>query len=186
MDGLAADAKEKLGNLFATTPAGSAAPPRLPPLPVQRPQHEEANHETSVHSPTVVASEPDKKGFEAGLGLSGQQLLDLITRLTSKDSDGEKPRTKEAETIKLNDMPAPEAYRHWRNHVRDEVKSCSDEPDEAWIWLNEVFDNKTPRDQLEEKLQDPGKFITLDTKLSAALTRSAKGDLATKIPQLQR
>ena len=45
----------------------------------------------------------------------------------------------------------------------------------------EVFDNKTPRDQLEEKLQDPAKFITLDTKLSAALTRSAKGDLATKI-----
>ena len=34
---------------------------------------------------------------------------------------------------------------------------------------------------MEEKLQDPGKFITLDTKLSAALTRSAKGDLATKI-----
>ena len=38
-----------------------------------------------------------------------------------------------------------------------------------------------PREKLEEKLQDPGKFITLDTKLSAALTRSAKGDLATKI-----
>ena len=34
---------------------------------------------------------------------------------------------------------------------------------------------------MEENLQDPGKFITLDTKLSAALTRSAKGDLATKI-----
>jgi hypothetical protein len=45
-------------------------------------------------------------------------------------------------------MHAPEAYRHWRNHVRDEVKSCSDKPDEAWIWLNEVFDNKTPREKL--------------------------------------
>ena len=65
----------------------------------------------------VCLAQPDKKGFETGLGLSGQQLLDPITRLTSKDSDGEKPRTKEAETIKLNDMPAPEAYRHWRNHV---------------------------------------------------------------------
>ena len=127
-------------------------------------------------------SEPEKlKGADIAGGLSGQQLLDLITRLTSKDSDGEKPRTKEAETNKLNDMPAPEAYRHWRKHVRDEVKSCSDKPDEAWIWLNEVFDNKTPREKLEEKLQDPGKFITLDTKLSAALTRPAKGDLATKI-----
>ena len=61
------------------------------------------------------------------------------------------------------------------------MKSCSNKPDEAWLWLNEVFDNKTPREKLEEKLQEPGKFITLDTKLSAALTRSAKGDLATKI-----
>ena len=34
---------------------------------------------------------------------------------------------------------------------------------------------------MEEKLQDPGKFITLDAKLSAALTCSAKGDLETKI-----
>ena len=111
--------------------------------------------------------------------------MELITRLTSKEGDGEKPRTKEAEPIKLNDMPAPEMYRQWRNHVRDEVKSRSDKPDEAWTWLNEVFDTKTPRVELEKKLQEPGKFITLDTKLSAALTRSAKGDLATRI-QLQR
>ena len=40
---------------------------------------------------------------------------------------------------------------------------------------------KSPRVELEKKLQEPGKFITLDTKLSAAFTRSAKGDLATKI-----
>ena len=78
-------------------------------------------------------------------------------------------------------MPAPETYRQWRNHVRDEVKSCSDKPDEAWSWLNEVFDTKAPRVELEKRLQEPEKFITLDTKLSAALTRSAKGDLATKI-----
>ena len=81
----------------------------------------------------------------------------------------------------LNDMPAPRAYRQRRNHARDEVKSCSDKPDEAWAWLNEVFDTKTPRVELEKKLQEPGKFITLDTKLSVALTCSAKGDLATKI-----
>ena len=40
MDSLAADAKERLSNLFDTTPAGSAAPPKLPPLPVQRPPNE--------------------------------------------------------------------------------------------------------------------------------------------------
>ena len=31
-------------------------------------------------------------------------------------------KTKEAEVIKLNNMPAPESYRNWTNHVRDEVK----------------------------------------------------------------
>ena len=173
---LAADARGKLHSLFTTaTPAGSTAPPQLPPLLVQRQPHENVNQEPSVRSPVIAASEPDKlKTADVGAGLSGQQLLDLISRLTSKDLDGEKLRTKEAETIKLNDMPAPEAYLHCRNHVRDEVKSCSDKPDEAWIWLNEVLDNKTPREKLEEKLRDPGKFITLETKLSAALTRSAK------------
>ena len=171
MTDLAADAREKLHSLFSTTPAGSAAPPKLPNFHVQRQHGDNANQEPSVHSRTIAASEPEKlKGTDVVGGLSGQQLLDFITRLTSKDSEGEKPRAKEAETIKLHDMPAPEAYRQCRNHVRDEVKSCSDKPDEAWIWLSEVFDNKTPQEKLEEKLQDPGKFITLDTKLSAALT----------------
>ena len=146
MTDLAADAKEKLHNLFSTTPAGSAAPPKLPNLPVQRQHDDNANQEPSVRSPTIAASEPDKlKGADVVSGLSGQQLLDLTTRLTSKDSDGEKTRTKEAETIKLNDMPCPEAYRHWRNHVRDEVKSCSDKPDEAWIWPNESMKSLTTR-----------------------------------------
>ena len=99
-------------------------------------QQDTAQREPSVRSPTIAVSETDKlKTADLGAGLSG--------RLTSKDAGGEKPRPKQAETIKLNDMPAPEAYRHWRNHVRDEVKSCSDKPDEAWIRLNEVFDNKT-------------------------------------------
>ena len=119
MADLAADAKEKLHNLFSSTPAGSTAPPELPNWPVQIQNDENANQEPSVRSPTIAASEPDKlKGADVVGGLSGQQLLDLITRLTSKDWDGEKPGTKEAETIKLNDMPAPEANRHWRNHVR--------------------------------------------------------------------
>ena len=179
---LAPEAREILHSVFSTIPAGSTAPPQLPPLPAQGHQQDTAQREPSVRSPAIAVSETDKlKTADVGAGLSGQQLLDLITRLTSKDAGGEKPRPKEAETIKLNDMPAPEAYCHWRNHVRDEVKSCSDQPDEAWIWLNEVFDNKTWQEKLEEKLQEPGKFITLDTKLSAALNHSTKGGLAIKI-----
>ena len=44
-----------------------------------------------------------------------------------------------------------------------------------------VYYQSCTREKLEEKLQDPGKFLTLDTKLSAVLTRSAGGDLATRI-----
>ena len=47
--------------------------------------------------------------------------------------------------------------------------------------MNEVFDTNTSRIELEKKFQEPGKFITLDTKLPAALARSAKGNLTTKI-----
>ena len=64
--------------------------------------------------------------------------------------------------------------------MRDEVKSCYDRPDEAWAWLKAVYDQSCTREKLEEKLQDPRKFLILDTKLSAALTRSAGGDLATR------
>ena len=55
-------------------------------------------------------------------------------------------------------MPAPEAYRNLGNSgiMFVMVKSCSDKPDEAWTWLNEVFDTKTPRVELEKKLQEPG------------------------------
>ena len=108
------------------------------------------------------------------------ELIELVKALTQRE-EKDKPKTKEAELIKLNNMPAPESYRTWKNHVRDEVKSCSDRPDEAWLWLNEVYDQERAREELEKKLQDPGKFLTLDTKLSAALTRSAGGDLATRI-----
>jgi hypothetical protein len=108
------------------------------------------------------------------------ELIELVKALAQMD-EKDKPKTKEAEVIKLNNMPAPESYRTWKHHVRDEVKSCSDRPDEAWLWLNEVYDQTCTRGELEKKLQDPGKFLTLDTQLSAALTHSAGGDLATRI-----
>ena len=130
--------------------------------------------------PPNVPEKPNKGGLDEG-GLTSDALLELVKTLTKReDSDG-KPKIKEAETIKLHDMPIPETYRSWKNHVRDEVKACSDKPDEAWEWLSEVYDKKLDRKQLEAKLQEPGKFVTLDTKLSSALTRSAKGDLGTRI-----
>ena len=103
--------------------------------------------------------------------MGASDLIELVKALTQRD-EKDKPKTKEAEVIKLNNMPAPESYGNWKNHVRDEVKSCSDRPDEARAWLSEVYDQSCTGEKLEQKLQDPGKFLTLDTKLSAALTRS--------------
>ena len=135
----------------------------------------------SVVGDAAVVPEKPNKGVAAEAGLSSEHLLELVKALTKReDSDG-KPKIKEAETIKLHDMPTPETYRSWKNHVRDEVKACSDKPDEAWEWLNEVYDKRLDRKELEARLQNPGKFITLDTKLSSALTRAAKGDLGTRI-----
>ena len=84
--------------------------------------------------------------------MGASDLIELVKALTQRD-EKDKPKTKEAEVIKLNKMPAPESYRNWKNHVRDEVKSCSDRPDEAWAWLNEVYDQSCTREKLEENLQ---------------------------------
>ena len=172
---MAQEAKEKLDKLLKTgdleRPAAGDGKPLLPmgsgfytpTEPVKTPPND---------SPKSVGKQQQMMG--------ATDLIELVKALTSRD-EKDKPKTKEAEVIKLNNMPAPESYRNWKNHVRDEVKSCSDRPDEAWAWLNEVYDQSISREELEKRLQDPGKFLTLDTKLSAALTRSAGGDLATRI-----
>ena len=173
-DVLAQEAKARLDELLKVgaplDPAVGNDKPHLPTLsgfmtptePVKTPPHD---------SPKSVGKQQQVMG--------ASDLIELVKALTQRD-EKDKPKTKDAAVIKLNNMPAPESYRNWKNHVRDEVKSCSDRPDGAWAWLNEVYDQSCTREQLEKKLQDPGKFLTLDTKLSAALTRSA-GDLATRI-----
>ena len=80
-------------------------------------------------------------------------------------------------------MPAPESYRTWKNHVRDEVKSCSDRPDEAWLWLNEVYDQECAREQLEKKLQEAEEASkSKHEKFVAAF--AANDDAAASIKQL--
>ena len=174
---LGQEAKAKLGSLLKKgTEAEPAAGDGKPRLPMQS---------SGFLTPTEPVKTPPNDSPKS-VGKQQQQLMgasdliELVKALAQRD-EKDMPKTKEAEVIKLNNMPAPESYRNWKNHVRDEVKSCSDRPDEAWAWLNDVYDQSCTRQELEDKLQDPGKFLTLDTKLSAALTRSAGGDLATRI-----
>ena len=179
---LAQEAKAKLENMLKTSnQAEPAAGDGKPKLPARSPGFfTPTEHVPSEPAKTPPNESPKNAKPHQQQIMGTSDLIELVKALTSRD-EKDKPKTEEAEVIKLNNMPAPESYRNWKNHVRDEVKSCSDRPDEAWAWLNDVYDQTCTRQELEAKLQDPGKFLTLDTKLSAALTRSAGGDLATRI-----
>ena len=78
-----------------------------------------------------------------------------------KPSDEEKPEVKEAESIKLPEFPKPETYRSWKTATREAIRAASDQPDEVFKWVLEVYDKTT--------------------KLLAALTKIAKGELARQV-----
>ena len=109
------------------------------------------------------------------------QLLKSLNKLLEDKGSDSKSKVKEAEHIKLPEQPTPETYRHWKNAVREEIRAASDRPDKAWEWIREVYDKDVKPAEKMKKLQDPGEFGTLDTKLLAAHTRSAKGDLGQRI-----
>ena len=102
--------------------------------------------------------------------------------MIKKPDDDDKPKAKEAETVKLPDFPNPETYRSWKITVREAVRAASDKPDEAFKWVQEVYE----RSATMELLRETGKFLTLDTKILSALSRVGKGDLARQIIKLQR
>ena len=186
---IAAEASARLSGLFGPNvpaatvtgdaPAGATAPIK-PVLPVHGGTGLDSGKTPAhmFHSPAPSIREPHKPASSGAI--TSEQVIELVKSLTQRDSD-EEPKVKEADHIKLNDMPTPETYRQWKHHVRDEIKSCSDKPDAAWDWLMEVYNTIDERSVLEDRLSSPGKFTTLDTKLAAALTRSAKGDLANRI-----
>ena len=79
--------------------------------------------------------------------------------------------------MKLPDFPSPETYRSWKISVRQAVRAASDKPDEAFKWVQEVYERSTDI----ELLRDTRKFLTLDTKILSALSRVAKGELSRQI-----
>ena len=115
---LAQEAKAKLESMLKTSnEAEPAAGDGKPKLPVRSP---------GFFTPTEPAKTPlnespksVKQQQQQIMGTS--DLIELVKALTSRD-EKDTPKTKEAEVIKLNNMPAPESYRNWKNHVRDEVK----------------------------------------------------------------
>ena len=101
----------------------------------------------------------------------------VLEALTSKSNEPERPKVKEAESIRLPDFPSPETYRSWKISMRETVRAASDQPDEAFKWLLEVY----TKEATLESLRATGKFLTLDTKLLAALSKIVKGELGRRI-----
>ena len=128
-------------------------------------------------APTGTPGGPAATG--ADLIAQTQQALLEAAKLLKGDKSGEddKPKVKEAETIRLPDFPNPETYRAWKTATREAVRAASDRPDEAFSWILEVYSKNADHD----KLREPGKFLTLDTKILAALTKVAKGELSRQV-----
>ena len=104
-------------------------------------------------------------------------LVSALKAAIGKKDDDDKPRVKEAETIRLPGFPNPESYRSWKISVREAVRAASDRPDEAFNWVQEVYEKSATI----ESLRHTGKFITLDTKILNALSVVAKGELNRQI-----
>ncbi|CAE7507155.1 CPK12, partial [Symbiodinium sp. CCMP2456] len=94
-------------------------------------------------------------------------LVEALKSAIQKPGDDDKPKAKEAETVKLPDFPNPETYRSWKITVREAVRAASDRPDEAFKWVQEVYTKEADLD----KLRETGKFLTLDTKILSSLSR---------------
>ena len=106
------------------------------------------------------------------------EVLEAAKLLKGETGAGEeKPKVKEAESTKLHDFPNPETYRSWKISTREALRAARNRPDEAFDWIPAVYD----RHAGHGSLRDPGKFVTLDTKLLAALTKVAKGELGRQI-----
>ena len=106
-------------------------------------------------------------------------LLEGFKGAKSKDQD--KPKAKEADKTDLPECPSPDRCRAWRAAVREAIRSASDDPDAAFAWVLEVYAVREDKAKVCSELADTGKFRTLDTKLLAALTKVAKGELAQQI-----
>ena len=163
------------GAATTATPAGPQAPTQAPGTPV--PPTGLGGGVSGLAAPMGTPASPAATGVD--LIAQTQQALLEAAKLLKGDKSGEddKPKVKEAENIRLPDFPNPETYRAWKTATREAVRAASDRPDEAFSWILEVY----AKDADHDKLREPGKFLTLDTKILAALTKVAKGELSRQV-----
>ena len=145
---------------------------------LQEPQQQKAKASGVAAPPVADPGTPTSEVLNTGLLETQMAILSRLRDLKhdSKEDSG-RPKVKEAETINLPEFPNPESSRSWKTATREAVRAASDSPDEAFKWILEACD----KDANHESLRDPGKFLTLDTKLLAGLTKVARGELSREI-----
>jgi hypothetical protein len=81
-------------------------------------------------------------------------------------------KVKEAETLKISNLPDAVGFRAWKIVVRNEVAAGSGRDDKGLRWILEVEADGVTFEGLAEPTE---KFRSIDVKLAAALTKAAHG-----------
>jgi len=105
------------------------------------------------------------------------KFMEVLAKTIKAPSDNE-PKAKEADSIKIPQLPTAAQFKSWKNSIRSSVSSASNDPEAAFKWIMEVEKSTVSYNDLSEC---PKKFTTLDAKLSSALTQICKGDLGRRI-----
>ena len=90
---------------------------------------------------------------------------------TSLPGGSDKQKRKEADSVRVPQLPKAPGFRAWKMALRDEIAGASGSPQEAFAWILKV---EKPGITSEE-LGDSENFPSLDAKLAAALSRIASG-----------
>jgi len=88
-----------------------------------------------------------------------------------------KVTVKEADSIKLNQLPEVPMFVAWKQHVRAKVVSASGRGERAFQWIRRAENEAVSF----EELKATGEFTSTDAKLHAAIKDVAKGRIGTTI-----
>jgi hypothetical protein len=142
-------------------------------------EEEEWYEEDDEEEPEQDEEEPgdEKKNTDEAQGMESmfKQFLKFMSKAAKDD---EEPKGKEADTVKIPQLPTAAQFKSWKNAVRSAVSSASRYPEQAFKWIMEVEESESAYTKLAECSK---KFETLDAKLSSALTLVCKGELGRKI-----
>ena len=80
-----------------------------------------------------------------------------------------KNKPKEAESVKIPNIPQAPAFRNWKSAVREEVVAASGYPEQGFAWISEVEASGAKIDDFAGS----GWFPSLDAKLCAGFVESS-------------